>query len=135
MNDAAVWYGAFSDDRLGSSSVSLTENVAVPISPNRTNLSYTFVTEAGRAVSYNDFNEFRLFTATNKMLLAKASIPNSPIKAPTTTVGNNPTRTTVQTNPPKTAVASQKPIGSSTGRSKSGPWIMIALLFAYIFVV
>lgn len=143
--DTAVWYGSFNNDLAGIYSVSLTNNVAVPISPNLTNLTYTFVTEAGREVSYNDFNEFRLFTLGNKYLLARATIPNTTIKAPAANVPavqtTTPLKATVRTTPTTSTTSSASTVASvpfvsvsSDYGSKAGPWFAIAFLLSFAFM-
>ena len=95
INDIAVWYGGFTDD--SASAVSLTDNVPVPVTLNRTSRSYSFTTVVGKQVSYQDFNQFRLFTLTNNMLLATATIPNSPVKAPVKPVPTQSANSVAQT--------------------------------------
>lgn len=53
------------------------------VSPAGTTKQFPFVSSAGDWVSYNDFNEFRVFDVTNNFLLAVADIPGG-IPSPNT---------------------------------------------------
>ncbi len=58
-NESAYWYGGFPQDSTGRLSVSLTDDVMVPITNNATNQTFTFTKRAGASVSYLDFTEVR----------------------------------------------------------------------------
>jgi len=138
IDDTAVWYGGFNDG--SASAVSLTDNVPVPVTPNSTTISYSFTTVVGKQVSYQDFNQFRLFTLKNNMLLARATIPNSPVKAPVlpgptqsaSPTASTPTQTSSQAKNTKPTNPSQPNINPAS-RYSLDPRLVILLssLFMY----
>jgi undecaprenyl pyrophosphate phosphatase UppP len=113
-----VWYGGFTN---AASGVSLTDNQTLPLTaPNKTaKLGFELTQEAGRAVSFNDFNEFRLFLVGLNQLLAKAVIPGvngtSATNITTSTIG------ITSVKPTATSSATAAPTASPTGAAqKSG---------------
>jgi hypothetical protein len=95
------WYGGFKQNAIDA--VSLSETAIVTGNGTTdTSQTFTFKRAAGSAVSFLDFDQFRLFETRSKSLLATADLPpNSQVVAPTTrnttTSGSNPS--TTGTNP------------------------------------
>jgi hypothetical protein len=145
INDTTVWYGGFTEN-LAAESVSLTDDVPVPITTNSTTIRYSFTTTAGKQISYQDFNEFRLYTLKNNMLLARATIPNSPIKllagitqtsrtTVATVVRPVVTQVTIPTGKPGIGGQPQQPVISPSSRSSLDPLVFVlAFLFSFIFM-
>jgi hypothetical protein len=94
------WYGGFMDNAIDAISLSETP---VLTGNGTTTQNFTFKRAAGSAVSFLDFNQFRLFETTTKSVLATADLPpNSQVVAPTTrntTSGSNPSTTGTKPTP------------------------------------
>ena len=63
---------------------------------------FSFILSAGAAVSYVDFNEFRLYDPISKVVIGTASLPGNGFKPSTTTRGT-PAGSTAASSPTASA--------------------------------
>lgn len=101
LNASAVWnfewYGAFKNG--GDAAISLSATPLQISTRNSSIQTFAFKTIAGAAVSFKDFNQFRLYETKSKSVVATADLPpNAQVVAPgtSTPTGSNPSTTSPQ---------------------------------------
>lgn len=137
-NDTAVWYGSFVGWANG---ISLTDNTPVSLNGTTARQVFTFTQRAGAPASYNDFNEFRLFTLGSNQVLARVPIPNGiPNPGASSSVVSSratvTTTVTVTSGPAITPSSSRTPVPNTSGAAGSDvtPYAMIWVSLVAILV-
>jgi hypothetical protein len=114
----------------------------MPVTTNSSyNATLSFSRVAGAMVSYQDFNEFRLFCPKSKILLAKATIPNGiQIAVPGQSTSTTPKASSSSASTPAPQATNPEPpkveTPSAAGdRIMRDPYSIILLTFLVMAVV
>lgn len=93
------------------------------------NQNYTFITSAGAAVSYSDFNQFRLYDPISQIVIGVATIPSDGLVAS----GGRPSPTTgVTTSSTSGSSSSSTTSTSSDIAAAAGIGLVLAPLLALL---
>ena len=131
---ASKWYGGMANSLDG---LSLSEDT-INASAGNGKQTFTFRSVAGAAVSFKDFNQFRLFDTQSNTLIAVANIPMNILSSGATSgpsagssAGSSATPTVSSAYPKSTKISSASPSASSGSNaivvSASG-WLSLLLL-------
>ena len=127
------WYGGFAGDANG---VTLSDTKFGTTSAATTQ-QFKFRTSAGSAVSYLDFNQFRLYDETNKILVATADIPAefNPPKTGPTPGSTPPGGSTTPSTPTSPSAAAAKPSASPKSSASTASVSLLGLVLSSLLVL
>ena len=125
-------YGGIGEVGPDSPSVRLVNQVfnatTTPINQN-----YTFISSAGAAVSYSDFNQFRLYDPISQIVLGVATIPSDGLGVATIPSDGRPSPTTgVTSSSTSDSSSSSSTSTSSDIAAAAGIGLVLAPLLALL---